>query len=123
MPYEEVMVALALVAALFALLYYLERKNSVNAMSLLANEKFRGKSLSVKYGKMSEQFFPFLDSYPYDRQNFRFLGAPIDGVQFEKDGIVFVEFKTAGSQLSERQKEIKWLVKNGKVDFREIRIA
>ncbi|HLD84105.1 MAG TPA: Holliday junction resolvase-like protein [archaeon] len=123
MPYEEVMVALALVAALFALLYYLERKNSVNAMSLLTNEKFRGKSLSVKYGKMSEQFFPFLDSYPYDRQNFRFLGAPIDGVQFEKDGIVFVEFKTAGSQLSERQKEIKWLVKNGKVDFREIRIA
>ncbi|MBI4018684.1 MAG: hypothetical protein HY364_00335 [Candidatus Aenigmarchaeota archaeon] len=122
MAYEEIIMALALAAALFAVLYYIERKNSSELRGMLDGEKFRGRSLSVKYGKMSEQFFPFLDSYPYDRQNFRFLGAPIDGVQFEKDAIVFIEFKTAGSQLSERQKEIRWLVKNGKIDFREIRI-
>jgi predicted Holliday junction resolvase-like endonuclease len=83
---------------------------------------FQKKSLSTKYGRMTEQFIPFLDSYPYDEQNFRFMGSPIDGVQFEPDKIVFVEFKSAGSALSRKQKDIKKLVESGKVEFREFRI-
>lgn len=84
---------------------------------------FRKKSLSSKYGKMTEQFIPFLESYPYDEQNFRFLGSPIDGVQFEHDKVVLIEFKTAGSRLTRRQKEIQELVRKGKVEFREIRLT
>ena len=83
---------------------------------------FQKKSLSSKYGKMTEQFIPFLESYPYDEQNFRFMGSPIDGVQFEPDRVVFVEFKTAGSGLTKRQKEIKKQVEAGKVEFQEFRI-
>lgn len=89
----------------------------------LAEVNFRKKSLSSKYGKMTEQFLPFLDSYPYDEQSFRFLGSPIDGIQFEPDKVVLVEFKTAGSKLTKRQKEIKHLVETGKVEFQEFRIG
>lgn len=71
---------------------------------------------------MTEQFLPFLEDYPYDPQNFRFLGTPIDGIQFNKDKIVFIEFKTAGSQLSPRQKEVKELVDRRRVEFEEHRI-
>ncbi|MFC2143957.1 Holliday junction resolvase-like protein [Candidatus Aenigmatarchaeota archaeon] len=81
------------------------------------------KSLSSKYGKMTEQFLPFLKEYPYNEQNFRFIGSPIDGVQFEDDKIVLVEFKTASSRLSEKQRRIKELVDKKKVEFKEVRIS
>lgn len=79
-------------------------------------------SLSVKYGKMSEQFFPFMKDYPYDPRNFRFLGTPVDGIQFEEDGIIFVEFKSGSSQLSEKQKKIKELAEKKRIRFEEMRI-
>ena len=103
-------------------LYYFERRKTSVLEKLLTDEKFRGRSLSVKYGKMSEQFFPFLDTYPYDKQNFRFLGSPIDGIQFEKDKIIFIEFKANTSKLTDKEKEIRWLIKNKKVQFEERRI-
>lgn len=83
---------------------------------------FDKKSQSVRYGKMSEQFLPFMRDYPYDPERFRFLGTPIDGVQFERDQIVFMEFKTGRSTLSARQKEIKALIEKKKVAFEEVRI-
>jgi predicted Holliday junction resolvase-like endonuclease len=93
------------------------------ARQRLSDVSYAKQSLSAKYGKMTEQFLPFLADYPYDPQNFRFLGTPIDGVQFNDDGIVFVEFKTADSTLNQRQIAIKKLIKDKKVDFAEIRIA
>lgn len=71
---------------------------------------------------MSEQFMPFLKDYPYDPQNFRFLGSPVDGVQFCDDKIVFIEFKTNSSKLSERQKQVAQNVWQKKVEFEEHRI-
>ena len=85
--------------------------------------KFSKKSLSTKYGRMTEQFIPFLKVYPYDENNFRFLGTPIDGVQFEDDKVILMEFKTGDSQLTDRQKKIKELVKKNKIEFEEIRIS
>jgi predicted Holliday junction resolvase-like endonuclease len=79
-------------------------------------------SLSSRYGKMTEQFMPFLKDYPYDPQNFRFLGSPIDGVQFNDDKIVFIEFKSANSKLNPKQRNIKKLTADKAVEFNEIRI-
>jgi predicted Holliday junction resolvase-like endonuclease len=62
-----------------------------------------------------------VDSYPWDSKQFRFLGSPIDGVQFEEDRIILVEFKSSSSQMSERQRKIKDLVEQGKVQFELIR--
>ena len=81
------------------------------------------RSESTRYGQITEQFMPFISEYPYDSKQFRFLGSPIDGVQFEEDKIVMIEFKSAGSQLSTRQRRIRNLVREGKVDFQEIRVA
>jgi len=111
------LVVFALSVAVYALARWVRRLR--RELGLLA---FSKQSLSTKYGKMSEQFMPFLETYPYDRHNFRFIGTPIDGVQFEPDKIVFVEFKTSGSTLSTKQKLIKGLINDGKIEFRELRI-
>jgi len=100
---------------IFAKLYFDLRKRLGETLS-------SKQSLSVRYGKMTEQFFPFMESYPYDSQRFRFIGSPIDGVQFNDDGIVFVEFKSAGAKLSHEQARIKELVESKKVGFREVRM-
>jgi len=84
--------------------------------------KFQKSSLSSKYGKMTEQFMPFLKDYPYDPQNFRFIGSPIDGIQFDDDKIVFIEFKTNTSRLSERQRQIAEQVFQKKVVWEEHRL-
>ncbi len=77
-------------------------------------------SMSVKHGKTMEELAPFMKTFPYNPENFRFIGSPIDGIQFDNDKIVFVEFKTGNSKLSERQKNIKKVIDNGKVYFKEI---
>lgn len=91
-------------------------KNKLNDVS------FRKSSLSSRYGKMTEQFMPFLKDFPYDPTNFRFLGSPIDGIQFNDDKIIFIEFKAAGSKLSEKQRQIADLVYRKQIEFEEHRI-
>ncbi len=86
----------------------------------LASKK---QSQSTRYGRMTEQFLPILDHYPYDEHNFRFIGNPIDGIQFTDDGIIFVEFKAANSRLTSTQKKIKDLIKDKKVYFEEHRVG
>ncbi len=93
------------------------------ALGRLSREGSLRRSESTKYGQITEQFMPFISDYPYDSKQFRFLGSPIDGVQFEEDKIVMIEFKSAGSQLSTRQRRIRNLVREGKVDFQEIRVS
>ncbi|TSC92646.1 MAG: Holliday junction resolvase-like protein [Candidatus Berkelbacteria bacterium Licking1014_7] len=92
------------------------------AVRILKETKFAKKSLASCYGKLSEQFMPFLAHYPYNPQNFRFLGSPIDGVQFEQDKIILVEFKSAGSQLNSRQANIKKIIKAKQVYFQQINL-
>ena len=70
---------------------------------------------------VTEQFLPLVESYPWDSKHFRFLGSPIDGIQFEEDRIILVEFKSSFSQMSGRQRKIKNLVEQGKVEFELIR--
>ena len=75
------------------------------------------RSMASLYGKITEQFAPFMFSYPYDAKRFRFIGSPIDGIQFEDDKIIFVEFKAAGGKLTQEQKKIKKLVDDKKVEW------
>ena len=111
----QIIIALAMVAVALFLLWR-------RAQRRLTDVAFAKQSLSSKYGKMTEQFLPFLADYPYDPQLFRFLGTPIDGVQFTDDKIVFVEFKTASAQMNGTQRKIKDLVDKKKIEFKEIRI-
>jgi predicted Holliday junction resolvase-like endonuclease len=120
---ENLVIILLLLIVVFVLLYKSARSTISELRLQLSDLSARKQSLSTKYGKMSEQFFPFLEQYPYDRNNFRFIGNPIDGVQFEDNKIIFVEFKAGSSSLSVRQREIRDLINKGKVEFREFRVG
>jgi len=83
---------------------------------------FQKSSQSVKYGKMTEQFIPFTEQFPFNPEQFRFLGSPIDGLQFNEDEILFCEFKTGSSTLNQKQRRIKQLVEEKKVKWFEFRM-
>lgn len=80
------------------------------------------RSQSARYGQTMEQFAPFLQDWPWDPKGFRFIGSPVDGIQFTPGGVVFVEVKSAGSRLSPLQQEIKRLVQEGHVSWQEVRL-
>ena len=81
------------------------------------------KSSEVRLGKIGENMAPFFTDWPYDPNGFRFLGNPIDGIQFNDDEIVLVEIKTGKARLTNSQKRAKELVKEGKVKFATFRVA
>ena len=85
----------------------------------LSSEK---QSLSTTYGKITEQFAPFMEKYPYAIENFRFIGSPVDGIQFEDDQIIFVEFKANKSKLTTTQNKIKKLIQERKVKWFEFKL-
>lgn len=109
-----IIILIGLILVLFLLLK--------NAYARLGQVHFEKRSLSSKYGKLSEQFMPFLAHYPYDPQLFRFIGTPIDGIQFTEEEIVFLEFKAAGGALSPRQRQVRDLVEQKKVRFETLQI-
>lgn len=80
------------------------------------------RSQSTRYGQTMEQFAPFMQDWPWDPKGFRFLGAPIDGVQFNDDEVVLVEIKSAGSRLSPVQQRVRDQVHAGRVRWEVVRI-
>ena len=80
------------------------------------------RSQSTRYGQTMEQFAPFLADWPWDPKGFRFIGSPVDGIQFTPDGVVFVEVKSASSRLTPLQAEIKLQVQAGQVTWHEVRL-
>ncbi len=111
----------AIILILLYLLLYLHQKNKT-LEEKLSSLSFSKSSQSVKYGKTLEHWAPFLDSFPYSPEDFRFLGTPIDGLAFTEDKIIFCEIKTHSSQLNQKQKKIKSLVQDKKVEWLEFRI-
>ena len=120
---ELILVILAAAILIIILLYRKVWIQNERLKLEIQEIKFAKQSQSTKYGKMTEQFIPFLKIYPYDENNFRFLGTPVDGIQFEDDKIILMEFKTGDSKLSAKQKHIKDLVNKNKIEFEEIRIS
>jgi len=81
------------------------------------------RSQATRYGNLSEQFAPWMAGWPFDPQNFRFIGKPIDGVQFEDDAVYFVEIKAASSRLSTDQLAIRKAVLEGRVGWIAFHVA
>ena len=114
---------LVLVCVVLVLLLRNSWKKLATKSEFLAELDKQKRSQSIRYGKLTEQFMPFLELYPYDPNDFRFLGTPIDGIQFTDDAIILVEFKAADSQLSQRQRTIKKMVDEGSIRFEIHRIS
>ena len=85
--------------------------------------KFDYQSTNIKHGKSFEHFVPFTPEFNKiaDKNNFTFIGMPIDGIAFEEDAVKFIEIKTGSSQLNQKQKHIKELIQNKQVEWHELR--
>ena len=85
------------------------------------------KSRATLTGKITEHFIPYLPEFPYDPQDARFLGAPIDFIVFdgmsagELKEVVLVEVKTNTSSLSKRERQLRDAVNEGRVKWTEVR--
>ena len=51
-----------------------------------------------------------IGNYPWDAQNFRLAGSPVDGIAFEQDKVTIVEFNTGLLRLGPNQKHIRKLM-------------
>jgi predicted Holliday junction resolvase-like endonuclease len=99
------------------------RKENVALIKKYHKELHFRKSSEVRLGKIGENLAPFVKCWPWDPNNFRFLGNPVDGIQFDEDEVIFVEIKTGGARLSKSQKNFRDLVKAGKVSFATFKIT
>lgn len=93
-------------------------KESEDRKKILSQKK----SSEVRLGHIAETLAPFLDQFDFDPETCTFLGKPIDYISFNDDGITFIEVKSGESQLSSKQKQIKNLVADNKVFWKEVRI-
>ena len=79
------------------------------------------RSVNVKHGYQFESFVPFMKNYPGEKENSVFIGKPVDFISFDQNNIKFIEVKTGKSMLNEKQRRIKELVLNKKVEWHELR--
>ncbi|MCH2311042.1 MAG: endonuclease [SAR202 cluster bacterium] len=120
---DKVSVSLFIVVLILGLMFLFSLRHIFSLRSDVAFLKSQRQSQSTKYGQITEQFMPWSSNFPYDPAKFRFIGSPIDGIQFEEDKVVLMEFKVATSQMTSLQRHIKRLVEEGKVTFEEIRLV
>lgn len=85
----------------------------------LTSEK---KTLQSSLDKGKKKLASYKNKYPYSIENFRFIGTPIDGIQFENHQILFVKIKSEEAKLTIKQNQIKKLIKEGNVRWFEFKI-
>jgi len=86
------------------------------------------RSSKILSGKALEKLIPFLKNFNHSPHDVRWIGDPIELVVFDGSSddnpqkITFVEIKSGKSELTEKQKKIKRIIKEGKVFWEEIKI-
>lgn len=89
-------------------------------------QKGRAASAHTTRGQILEKWCPFLE-HPqidptWDAKSWSFLGNPIDYIVWSEKGIVFLDVKSGKASLSAKQRAIRNLIREGKVEWREIRL-
>ena len=84
------------------------------------------RSRAVIAGQMTEQVAPFLKDFPCNPADARFIGKPVDFIAFpglmennEVKEVLLIEVKTGASALSNREKEVRKAVEQGRVRYVE----
>jgi predicted Holliday junction resolvase-like endonuclease len=86
------------------------------------------RSSKILSGKALEKLVPLLKDFNHSPHDVRWLGDPIDLVVFDgasknnPEKITFVEIKYRKGELTEKQKKIKQVIKEGKVFWEEIKV-
>lgn len=87
------------------------------------------RSSAVVSGKVTEHLAPYMEAFPYNPKDARFLGSPVDLIVFDGMNddalreIVFLEVKSAASSLSTRERRIRDAVLARRVVWREFRVG
>jgi len=87
------------------------------------------RSLAVTAGKVHEQLVPYLPEFGFNPKDARFLGSPVDLVVFdglaagEVQRVVFLEVKTGGGALTERERQVRRVIEAREVAWVELRVA
>lgn len=89
-------------------------------------QKGRAQSAHTTKGQILEKWCPFID-HPqiephWKPKDWSFLGNPIDYIVWDEKGIVFLDVKAGKSQLTKKQRMIRDLIRDGNVEWREIRL-
>jgi predicted Holliday junction resolvase-like endonuclease len=91
------------------------------------DSKFR--SGAANWGFTIENFVPFIETFPIPSEDVNFLGKPIDFVGFTNTGstakceVHFIEVKSGSAFLSQKQKNIKKAILEGRVKWHEVRVG
>jgi len=105
-----------------------ELKDWKNKEEKRIREESVKKSLATTVGKVTEQLVPYLPNFSFNPKDARFFGSPIDLVVFdgldagELQRVVMIEVKTGESQLSKRERQLRDVVRDGKVEWLELRL-
>jgi len=82
------------------------------------------RSNSVIKGKITEHFLPFLECFPFNPRDARFIGTPVDLVVFDglSDGecrqVIFLEVKSGHSvRLSGREQTVRECIRQKRVEY------
>ncbi len=133
----EIFLVLLFVVVIFLLVKYIQLRSNfeqkIKEWISVEEKKIREDAISrsarTLSGKTLEKLIPFLDRFPYDAHDLRWLGDPVDFIVFDgyssdksPKQIVFCEVKSGDSKLSKVQTEIRNLVENKKVKWFEFRI-
>jgi predicted Holliday junction resolvase-like endonuclease len=87
------------------------------------------RSSAVVSGKVTEHLAPYMDGFPYDPRDARFLGTPVDLIVFDGLGddalreIVFLEIKSGSSSLTTRERRVRDAVIARRVAWKEFRVG
>lgn len=113
---------LLIIFLLLILLFFFYQKLRTLKEQLAALD-FTHRSLSVKHGQHWEQFVPFMKEFQSvaNKDNFTFIGMPIDGICFDEDAIKFIEIKTGNGTLNKKQQQVKKQVQQKNVEWIELR--
>jgi predicted Holliday junction resolvase-like endonuclease len=90
------------------------------------DSKFR--SSAANWGKTIEHFVPFMTKFPIPPEDVNFLGMPVDYVGFTDTEskteckVHFIEVKSGSAFLSQKQKNIKRAIQEGRVHWHEIAV-
>ena len=117
-----------LLSLLFFLLLIIQNISFMKKSRKLRKDAIK-RSKAVIGGQVAEQIAPLLPDFPSPLADARFIGKPVDFIAFpgleESDKvkeILLIEVKTGNSALSEREKEVRRAVEEGRVKYKEYRI-
>ena len=103
-----------------------ERKAGLKKIKELGTSKSEIAAKSTNIGFILERLAPVLASFKFNHNDCRSLFDPIDYIIFEGlstkgkvDKIFFVDIKSGAARLSKKQKEIKTVICNKKVQFKK----